>query len=242
MGGNLREIRPINFTKPKLKIMIKAFIFDMDGTIIDSTQMDYDAWQKVMLEYDAEISYEDYIARLGAKSSEIAKEYLDVDEDEIDKLITRREGYFKEMVEQKGIKFIPQVEQILQEIRNAHLKTALATGANREKLKFMFGKLPLEQYFDVFVTADDVDTGKPDPEIFLQAAQKLGVDPNQCVVMEDASNGVEAARSGGMRCIAITTTRGADQLQGADLILEGYHQFDLLHWLEAQHTRAGGLV
>ncbi len=222
--------------------MIKAFIFDMDGTVIDSTQMDYDAWQKVMREYDAELPYEDYIARLGAKGAEIAKDYLHVDDGEIEKLISRREGYFKEMVEQKGIEFIPQVEQILQEIRNAHLKTALATGANKEKLKFMFGKLPIEQYFDVFVTADDVSTGKPDPEIFLQAAQKLGVDPDQCVVMEDASNGVEAARSGGMRCIALTTTRSADKLQGADLILEGYHQLDLLHWLAEQQTQAGGLT
>lgn len=222
--------------------MIKAFIFDMDGTVIDSTRMDYDAWQKVMHEYDAELPYEEYIARLGAKGSEIAKEYLDVDDDEIEKLLSRREGYFKEMVEEQGIKFIPHVEQILQEIRNAHLKTALATGANKEKLEFLFNKLPFEQYFDAFVTADDVTTGKPDPEVFLQAAQKLGVDAGQCVVMEDASNGLEAAKNGGMRCIALTTTRGADKLQGADLIIEGYHQFNPLTWLEEQQSQESGVA
>lgn len=219
--------------------MIEAFIFDMDGTVIDSTQMDYEAWQKAMREYDAELPYEDYIAKLGAKSSEIAKEHLDISDEEIDALISRREEYFKQIVNEKGISLLPHVEQILQQLRNAHLKTALATGANREKLQFIFDKLPLEQYFDVFVTADDVSQGKPDPDVFLQAARKLGVAPANCVVMEDAANGLEAARNGGMRCITLTTTRGADQLQGADLIISGYGELDLMRWLEQQQSQGG---
>ncbi len=211
----------------------------MDGTVIDSTQMDYEAWQKAMREYDAELPYEDYIAKLGAKSSEIAREYLDISDEEIDALISRREEYFKQIVDEKGLSFLPHVEQLLQQLRNAHLKTALATGANAEKLQFIFDKLPLRQYFDVFVTADDVSQGKPDPEVFLQAARKLGVTPASCVVMEDAANGLEAAKKGGMRCIALTTTRGADQLQGADLIINDYGELDLLHWLEEQQSQGG---
>jgi beta-phosphoglucomutase len=219
--------------------MIQAFIFDMDGTVIDSTHLDYEAWQKAMREYDAELPYEDYIAKLGAKSSEIAKEYLDVSDEEIDKLVSRREEYFKQLVDEKGISFLPGVEQFLQQLRNAHLKTALATGANAEKLEFIFGKLPLRQYFDAFVTADDVSQGKPDPEVFVQSAGKLGVEPADCVVMEDATNGLLAAKNGGMRCIALTTTRSADQLQGADLVVGGYAEIDLLHWLEAQQSQGG---
>lgn len=211
----------------------------MDGTVIDSTRMDYEAWQKVMSEHDAELPYEDYIAKLGAKSSEIAKQYLDISDEEIDVLISRREEYFKQIVDEKGISLLPHVEQILQQLRNTHLKTALATGANRQKLQFIFERLPIEQYFDAFVTADDVTHGKPDPEVFLQAAKKLGVDPDKCVVMEDAANGLEAAKNGGMRCIALTTTRGADQLQGADLIISGYEELDVLHWLEAQQSQGG---
>ena len=220
--------------------MIQAFIFDMDGTVIDSTQLDYEAWQKAMREYDAELPYEDYIAKLGAKSSEIAKEYLDVSDEEIDKLISRREEYFKQLVDEKGLSLLPGVEQFLQQLRNAHLKTALATGSNAEKLEFIFNKLPLKQYFDAFVTADDVSQGKPEPEVFVQAAAKLGVDPADCVVMEDATNGLQAAKNGGMRCIALTTTRGADQLQGADLIVKGYAEINLLGWLEEQQSQEGG--
>jgi beta-phosphoglucomutase family hydrolase len=220
--------------------MIQAFIFDMDGTVIDSTQLDYEAWQKAMEEYDTKLPYEDYIAKLGAKSSEIAKEYLDVSDEEIDKLVSRREGYFKQLVDEKGLSLLPGVEQFLQQLRNAHLKTALATGANRTKLDFLFDKLPLRQYFDAFVTADDVSQGKPDPEVFVQAAAKLGVAPADCVVMEDATNGLQAAKNGGMRCIALTTTRGADQLQGADLIVGGYPEIDLLHWLEGQQSQGSG--
>lgn len=220
--------------------MIEAFIFDMDGTLIDSTQLDYEAWQQAMREYDAEFPYQDYIAKLGAKSSEIARQYLDISDDEIDALISRREGYFKQLVEEKGLSLLPHAEQFLQQVRNAHLKTALATGANAEKLEFIFTKLPLRQYFDAFVTADDVSNGKPDPEVFLQAAAKLGVEPANCVVMEDASNGLQAAKSGGMYCIALTTTRSADQLQGADLVVNGYAEIDMLHWLEEQQSKGSG--
>jgi beta-phosphoglucomutase family hydrolase len=220
--------------------MIQAFIFDMDGTLIDSTQLDYQAWQQVMREYDAELPYEDYIAKLGAKSSEVAKGYLDVSDEEIDQLVSRREAYFRQLVDEKGLSLLPGAEQFLQQLRNAHLKTALATGSNAEKLEFIFGKLPLKQYFDAFVTADDVSRGKPDPEIFLLAAGKLGVEPANCVVMEDATNGLQAAKNGGMRCIALTTTRGADQLQGADLIVGGYPEIDVLHWLEDQQSQGGG--
>jgi len=220
--------------------MIRAFIFDMDGTVIDSTGLDYEAWQKAMREYDAELPYEDYIAKLGAKGSEIAKDYLDVSDEEIEQLVSRREEYFKQLVNERGLRLLPHVEQTLQELRNYHLKTALATGANQEKLEFIFDKLPIRQYFDVFVTADDVTQGKPDPEVFLLAAQKLGVEPANCVVMEDATNGLEAAKRGGMRCIALTTTRGADQLQGADLIINSYQELDLLHWLAEQQAQGGG--
>jgi beta-phosphoglucomutase family hydrolase len=220
--------------------MIQAFIFDMDGTLIDSTQLDYEAWQKAMREYDAELPYEDYIAKLGAKSSEVAKGYLDVSDEEIDQLVSRREAYFRQLVDEKGLSLLPGAEQFLQQLRNAHLKTALATGSNAEKLEFIFGKLPLRQYFDAFVTADDVSQGKPDPEIFVQAAARLGVAPADCVVMEDATNGVQAAKNGGMRCIALTTTRGTDQLQGADLIVGGYPEIDVLHWLEGQQSQGGG--
>jgi beta-phosphoglucomutase family hydrolase len=220
--------------------MIEAFIFDMDGTLIDSTQMDYEAWQRAMREYDAEFPYEDYIAKLGAKSSEIARQYLDISDEEIDALISRREAYFKQIVDEKGLSLLPGAEQFLQQVRNAHLKTALATGANAQKLEFILNKLPLRQYFDAFVTADDVSQGKPEPEVFLQAAAKLGVEPANCVVMEDATNGLQAAKNGGMRCIALTTTRGADQLQGADLIVSSYAEIDLLHWLEEKQSQGGG--
>jgi beta-phosphoglucomutase family hydrolase len=222
--------------------MIQAFIFDMDGTLIDSTKMDYEAWQRAMREYDAEFPYEEYIAKLGAKGSEIARQYLDISDEEIDALISRREEYFKQIVEEKGLSLLPHAEQFLQQLRNAHLKTALATGANQEKLEFIFEKLPLRQYFDAFVTANDVSKGKPDPEVFVQAAAKLGIDPAHCVVMEDATNGLQAAKNGGMRCIALTTTRGAEQLQGADLIVSGYAEIDLLHWLEEQQSQEGSAM
>ena len=104
---------------------------------------------------------------------------------------------------------------------------ALATGASREKLEFILKKFQIKQFFDAIITADDVENGKPDPEVFLKAAQKLGVDPENCIVMEDASNGAEAAKAAGMACIAITSTRGKNQLQKADLVVNSYQELNI---------------
>jgi beta-phosphoglucomutase-like phosphatase (HAD superfamily) len=114
---------------------------------------------------------------------------------------------------------------------------ALATGASRKKLEFVLQKLPIKQYFDAMITADETNSGKPDPEVFLNAAKELGVTPGNCIVMEDARNGAQAAKKGGMLCIAITTTRSEDQLQAADLIVDGYHELDIRQFVE-EHNKS----
>jgi beta-phosphoglucomutase family hydrolase len=211
---------------------IQAVIFDMDGTVVDTTDLEYKAWHQMMQEQGVEFSYEEYIQVLGAKGSEIVKNHLDWDEEAIKKILTNKERYFKQLVEQQGLKLISGVENVLQAIQRIPLKMALATGASRSKLEFILEKFPIAHYFDAIITADDTHTGKPDPEVFLNAAKKLGVPPDNCIVMEDARNGAEAAKKANMICIAITTTRSQDQLQQADLIINGYEELDIRSFIE----------
>ncbi len=215
-------------------IMIEAIIFDMDGTVIDSTRNDFTAWTRVFDEYDYAFSFEEYVRVLGAKGSEIIEERLELGREEVDKMLKRKESYFQEELDKNGLRLIPHVEELLKEIKSMDLKTALATGSGDEKLKMIFERLNIEQYFDVILTADDVQHGKPDPEIFLNAAKKLGVSPEQAIVMEDAENGVRAAKAGNMLCIAITSTHTREKLQEADLVIDNYKELHLKDFIKEQ--------
>jgi beta-phosphoglucomutase family hydrolase len=206
--------------------MIKAAIFDMDGTVIDSTESDYLAWKKILEDYKIELSFREYLNVLGAKGSEIVNRYLDLDTSETRHLLDQKEEYFKSLVNEKGLRSIQGVESLLNEIKGLNVKTSLATGAGKEKLDFIFQKVNLRNYFDVVITADDTKVGKPDPEVFLTAAIKLNTLPSDCVVFEDAKNGVKAAKNGGMKCVAIVTTHHPNELQEADLIIKSYSEFD----------------
>jgi HAD superfamily hydrolase (TIGR01549 family) len=149
---------------------VQAVIFDMDGTVVDTTDLEYQAWRRMMQEQGVAFTYEEYISVLGAKGSEIVKNHLDWDEEAITRILENKERYFKDLVEQHGLELIPGVEKVLQDIQKIPLKIALATGASKNKLEFVLEKLPIKQYFHAMITADDTRNGKPDPEVFLNTA------------------------------------------------------------------------
>lgn len=207
---------------------IKAMIFDMDGTVINSNKRDFEAWNKIMQEHDVVLDYKEYTELLGAKSSEIVKKYVDLSEDEIESLIENREKIFKKIVEEKGLEPMPHIKALLKQIKNLGIPIALATGAQREKLDYMMEIVDLKEYFDPIITADDVEKGKPDPEIFLKAVEKLKVKPEEVIVWEDANLGVQAAKNGNFKCIAITTTNGNKEgLEEADLIIDSFEDINI---------------
>lgn len=204
----------------------------MDGTLIDSTESDYIAWKKVFNEYNVNFTHEEYIRILGVKSAEVIKSRLSLDKEELENMLKRKIAYFKEIVDEGGLRTIPHVESFLQRIKNIPLKVGLATGSRKEKLSLVFEKLKLKNYFDVLVSGDEVGKGKPDPEIFLKATEKLRVLPYECVVVEDAENGVMAAKNANMNCIAITTTTDRKSLKAADLIIDSFENLDVYEVLK----------
>lgn len=201
----------------------------MDGTLIASTQADFLAWKRTFADNGKELTYETYFPLLGMKSADVIKKELKLKGDEVDKALADKLLYFEEIVETKGIYPIPYAEDLLKTVRAFPVKIALATSSRRMKMLMVMEKLNFLQYFEQVVTGEEVHKSKPAPDIFLRAAEKLNLAPEQCIVIEDASTGVTAAKSAGMKCIAITTTHDRNQLQHADLVIDTFKEINFQH-------------
>jgi len=193
-----------------------AVIFDMDGTLIDSTEADYLAWKHTFADYGIELTYPDYFPLLGKRSHDVAATVLNLNEKQAAEALQKKATYFTEIITQNGISTIPHALDFVAWIRSNKLKTALATSSRNMKMKLVLERTGLLPFFDVLVSGDEVQNGKPAPDIFLMAAERLGIEPAQCLVVEDAVNGVLAAKQAGMQCVAITTTHAAELLHSAD--------------------------
>jgi len=199
----------------------------MDGTLIETTEADYLAWKRVFTDYHKELSFEDYFPLIGMKSAIVVQSRLSLDEEETKKALSQKMKYFSEIVTEKGIQVVPYAIKFLKQLKAENLKIALATSSRQEKMNFVLQLTNLTSYFDIIVTGDLVQKSKPAPDIFLKAAEKLQLKPDDCLVVEDAANGVKAAKNAGMKCVAITTTHTEDLLQQADLVINSYEDLDL---------------
>lgn len=205
----------------------KAVIFDMDGTLVDSTKSDYLAWQRLFSHYNKTLTFEEYQPMLGIKSAEIVKQYLPVkNEEDVQFALAQKLVFFHEIISENGIYPVPYADVFLKQIKALNVPLALATSSRRAKMEMVMEKLNLLIYFDAVITGGDVKKGKPAPEIFLKAAEKLRVQPQDCIVFEDATNGVQAAKNAGMKCVALSTDH-AGSLNEADLLIDTFKDLSL---------------
>ncbi len=199
-----------------------AVIFDMDGTLVETTEGDFLAWNKLFLEYGRDLTFADYFPLLGKKSLDVVLHVLGLEGEEAQVAMHRKMQYFEEIVRKNGIVTMPFVEAFLQEIQGLRIPIALATSSRTMKMKLVMKESGLAKYFSVFVTGEEVERGKPNPDIFLLAAERLNVPPDHCLVLEDAVNGVAAAKAAGMKCVAITSTHQNADLVNADLVINDF--------------------
>jgi len=201
----------------------KAVIFDMDGTLVDSTKADFLAWQQLFSYYNQQLTFSDYIPLLGMKSSQVVKDFLPVNtEEEVQFALTKKLVFFHEIISEDGIYPVPFADVFLKQISQYNIPLALATSSRRAKMEMVMEKLNLLIYFDTVITGGDVKDGKPSPEIFLLAAEKLNMLPEDCIVFEDAANGVKAAKNAGMKCVALSSHETIESLQEADLVIDTF--------------------
>jgi len=177
----------------------------MDGTLLDSRAVHWDAWRAFSGALGRPMTYEFFNATFGFRNDAILRKHFgdEMPDEEVHRLSDAKEDLFRQRLRTTGITLFPGVETWLSSLRSAGWRQALASMAPRDNIHVTLEALGIAGYFAAIVSSEAVARGKPDPEVFLVAAARLGVAPARCVVIEDSAQGVEAAQRAGMRCIGV---------------------------------------
>jgi len=214
--------------------MLRAVIFDFDGVITDSEILHFRAFNAVLAPHGFELSkheyYKDYLglADKDCFKTLIGEGRLRIQETHIPALIQQKTRVFEKLARTEG-RIIEGVREFLGLLTGAQVPIAICSGALRPEIELILEEAGLRDSFDVIVSAEEVRRGKPDPEGFLLALQKLNdvwpdpIAPECCIVVEDSHWGLQAARAAGMRTVAVTNTYDAAQLKQADRVV---HRLD----------------
>lgn len=199
--------------------MIQAAIFDLDGVIVNTVPLHFKAWQRMFSEYGREFDFDDYKEKVdGIPRTDGARAILsDLSEEELEKAGNKKQSYFLEYLEKEDILVYDTTVRLINSLKKEKLKTAIISSS--KNCLPILEKVKLLHLFDVAITGNDITKGKPDPQIFLMAARRLGVEPARLVVFEDAILGVEAAKRAGMKCVGIDRYGKPERLKKADLVV-----------------------
>lgn len=165
---------------------------------------------------------------LGIRSADVIRNELGFNADEdVKRILKEKFDAFVDYVNINPIEPVAGAGDFLKALKQQHIKVGLATSSRKEKVKLLLTKLDFLQYFEAIVSGEEVENSKPAPDIFLKAAERLNLLPNECIVVEDGPIGVAAAKAAKMKCIAITATHPAEKLQQADIIIDTYRNTSL---------------
>lgn len=207
---------------------LEAVLFDMDGVIVDSEPL----WTEAEIQFLARrsLSYSPQLKAvlMGRDSREavgILIEHYNLSESVDDVIEERNElvaGLFRELLQP-----IPYALDLVKSVRHSGVKTSMASSSPKRLIELVLDKFSIAALFDLVLSGDQVARGKPAPDIYLTAARELEVIPDNCLVIEDAPNGVASAKAAGMRCLAISTSANAADLAMADQVVRSFEEVDL---------------
>ena len=209
-----------------------AFIFDMDGVIVDSNPQHRLAWEAFNRRYGLETTEDMHRRMYGRRNDQIVRDFFgeQLSEDEVAARGFAKEALYREMIAGRvESMLVPGLRDFLD--RHRDTPKAVASNAEPANVDFLLDRAGLRPYFRVVVDGHQVSQPKPYPEIFLRAAELLGVPPAECLVFEDSHSGVEAAQAAGMKIIGLRTTEV--NLPGAGLTIDNFTSGDLETWLAA---------
>ncbi len=209
-------------------------IFDWDGVVIDSSAAHEESWEILGREVGKPMPEDHFERGFGQKNQFIIPEILQWTSQpaEIERLGERKEELYRQIVAQTGVTCIPGIEDFLKRLNRAGIPCAVGSSTPRQNLETILEMVGFRRYFQALLCAEDVSRGKPDPEVFLACASQLGRAPDRCVVFEDAHVGLQAARNGGMKVIALATTHRREKLEPyhPDIILDNFLGFSAEHF------------
>ena len=192
--------------------MIRAVLWDLDGTLADSAEYHWLSWRDTLSAEGVAISYEQFLASFGQKNDRILSTWLPPPHipDVIQRIGDAKEEEYRRLARTRGLTPLPGAVDWVRRLHDAGWRQAIASSAPRLNVEAMLEALDLTHFFDAIASAEDVTAGKPDPQVFLAAADKLNASPDRCVVVEDAAAGIEAARRAEMACIGVSATARLD--------------------------------
>ena len=196
-------------------------IFDMDGVLADTASIHFESWVKLAEEIGLFFSKNFFEKTFGQQSTSIVRELVGQEMDDflITKWANLKEFYYREMIKGK-LQPLPGVLRIIKELKFLGFKLAVGSSGPSKNVKLLLDTLKIKDFFDIVITAKEVQNGKPAPDVFLIAAKALNIAPENCIVIEDAPVGIQAANAAGMLCIALTTTHKMEELSGARIIIK----------------------
>ncbi|MDF6022620.1 HAD family phosphatase [Streptomyces sp. JH34] len=224
------------------RIPVPPVLFDLDGTLVDSEPNYYEAGRRLLARYGVrDFSWEDHTRFIGIGTREtltVLREEHRI-EAPVDELLAGKNALYLELAGASTAAF-PQMRALVERLHGDGVPMAVASGSSRAAIAATLAVTGLDAYLPLYVSAEEVAHGKPEPDVFLEAARRLGVAPDGCVVLEDAVPGVLAAHAAGMRCVAIPepeATADAAVFGKAELLFPGgqaeFTAAAVLDWLAA---------
>lgn len=206
-------------------------LFDWDGVIIDSHNQHEKSWSKLAEEENEVLPDNFFKMTFGMRNENIIPNFfgnwIDVtNQEEVTRLADRKEEIYREIIISDGIEPLPGVRDLLQSLKSEEIACSIASSTPIANIETVMGMIELSDYFDSITASEDVSNGKPNPEVFLKAAEKIKVDPKHCVVFEDAHVGIEAGLAANMQIIAVATTHPVESLGNAHMVTENLESID----------------
>jgi beta-phosphoglucomutase len=204
----------------------QAAIFDLDGVIVNTVPIHFKAWKRMFFDYGIEFTFDDYKKKVdGIPRIDGCKAILtDLSDDEIQAASSRKQVYYLEYLEKEGIKVYESTISLIKQLLANKIKVAVISSS--KNLLMILKKTNIESLFEVKIGGNDITKGKPDPQVFLMAAERLGVLAGEALVFEDATLGVEAAKRAGMHCVGIDRDNHPELFQKADIIVKDLSEVD----------------
>ena len=208
-------------------------IFDLDGVLVDTGWAHRQSWYDLAEKEGLSMTDEFFYRTFGMQNYMIIPMLLgrDVPPDEVSRLSDWKEQRYREIIAEK-LTPAEGSKTLLCDLKNKGFFLAVGSSAPRANLELVLECTGLQDYFDAYVTGQDVTNSKPAPDTFLKAAEKLSLGAKNCVVVEDAVQGIEAGKAAGMPVVAVTTTRSREDLQKADIIVDSLAQLQARQFVE----------
>jgi len=198
-------------------------IFDMDGVLVHSNPVHKETIKEFFLKYNQQVSNTFLEKRVWGRTNQewIPEVFGDISVDRTSHLADEKEQMFRDRFDPNSA-FIPGIKEFLKKLNSNGIRTAVATSAPGENAEFILTELKIKEYFSVILDSSDVEKGKPDPQVYLKAAERLRFPASQCIVFEDSLAGVEAGVRAGAKVVGISSTHSAEELSGCAMVISDF--------------------